>query len=167
MQKLSYIVLFFCLIYSWNGFSGDIELPTYVRLEIKKTIYEYNPNQQNNIFGDGYYGKVVEVSGTSMKKFVDNFNELQNYNRWTNGSLIKYKLHLKIIENIEKYIKNTLGDQELEKLDNEIHLNELKKNPNIYHKINYKENSNGHISDAEIWILIPAKNIICFLAYHT
>ena len=146
---------------------SKIDLPTYTSLKVVKTIYEYPRKRKSCWFGDGYYGKIVRVTETEMGKFISNFKQLDDRHQWSQGNLIKYKLHLEVLEYIEKCIKQTIGDKELEILNKAVNLKKLKQNKNIYHRIEYRRNNDGFIRDAEIWILVPAKNMVCIFSNHT
>lgn len=147
---------------------SKVDLPTYTSLKVVKIMYDFSSTQENNLFGDGYYGKVVRVDESDMKNFINNLKHIDwGKHQWTKGSLMKYKLHLEILEYIQKCIKQAVGDKEFKRLNKAIDVKKLKQNINIYHKIECQRSDDGSIRDAEIWILIPEKNIVCILSLHT
>ena len=161
------VILVIVLICTGNSSMADVELPTYASLKVIKVLYDFSPSPENNLLGDGYYGKVALVEEKEMKNFVNNITHTKLANlQWSKGDLITYKLHLEILEHIERCVESTIGKKELKKLNKAIDLGKLKQNKTIYHSIKYRK-SNGLIRDAEIWILIPDKNIVCILRHHT
>lgn len=146
---------------------SKIDLSTCVSLKVVKIIYEYPREEKSNWFGDGYYGKIVRVKENDMKNFINNLTRIDLSKRqWRKGELVKYKLHLEVLETIEASIKVMAGKKEVKKLNRVINLKKLKQNKKIYHKIKYRK-SGGFIRDAKIWILIPDENIVCIFSHHT
>ena len=159
-----YILLLTTSISTTLGFdlkTGNIDLPTVLPLKIEKILYSYKP-EPPVFLGDGYYAYIVNPGKKDMDTFLKNLTDLKNRSDWIHGSLELYRLNRKVLDQIRKAVEDTIGKGELEKVDQILNYDELIKNTNLYHKIVYDETKGV----AEIWIIIPDKNTICYFCHN-